>query len=89
MNRARLVVAPAAQRALIRLPERVAAAMVEFMVGPLLDAPERVGKPLRRELESYRSARRGGYRIVYRVEAEGTLVRVIRIEHRSDAYRPR
>jgi mRNA-degrading endonuclease RelE of RelBE toxin-antitoxin system len=82
-----LQVAPAADRTLARLPERVAAAMVEFMVGPLLEAPERVGKPLQRELAGYYSARRGAYRVVYRVVAQERVVRVVRIEHRADVYR--
>ena len=84
-----LQVAPSAERTLRRLPENVAAAIVEFLVGPLLEEPERVGRPLRRELAGYMSARRGSYRIVYRIVAEGRVVRVVRIEHRADVYRLR
>jgi mRNA interferase RelE/StbE len=83
----RLLVAPAAERTLARLPERVAAAIVEFMIGPLLEEPRRVGKPLQRELEGYWSARRGAYRIVYRVDDAAGTVRVVRIDHRADVYR--
>lgn len=83
----RLLVAPAAERTLARLPERVAAAIVEFMVGPLLEEPRRVGKPLQRELDGYWAARRGAYRIVYRVDDEASTVRVVRIDHRADVYR--
>ncbi len=54
-----LLVAPAAERSLSRLPEGVATAIVEFILGPLLDEPRRVGKPLQRELADYWSARRG------------------------------
>ena len=82
-----LLVAPAAERTLARLPEGVAAAIVEFMVGPLLEEPRRVGKPLQRELEGYWSARRGAYRVVYRVDDEARTVRVVRIDHRADVYR--
>ena len=85
----RLALAPSAERTLERLPARLAAAIVEFMIGPLLDAPERVGKPLQRELEGYWSARRGAYRIIYRADADTRIVRVVRIEHRSQVYRPR
>ncbi len=85
----RLVVAGPAERTLRRLPERVAAAIVEFMLGPLLDAPEQVGKPLQRELAGYHSARRGASRIVYRIDAKDEVVAVVRIEHRSQAYRSR
>lgn len=83
----RLLVAPAAERTLARLPERVAAAVVEFMIGPLLEEPRRVGRPLQRELEGYWSARRGAYRIVYRVDDAAGTVRVVRIDHRADVYR--
>lgn len=84
-----LQIAASAERTLARLPERVAVAIVEFLVGPLLEEPERVGKPLQRELTGYRSARRGAYRIVYRVIEDGSVVRVVRIEHRADVYRTR
>jgi mRNA interferase RelE/StbE len=84
-----LVVAPSAERTLARLSERVAAAIVEFMLGALVDEPRRVGKPLGRELTGYWLARRGSYRVVYRVDDARREVRVVRIEHRSDVYRSR
>ena len=84
-----LQVAASAERSLARLPEGVAAAVVEFMVGPLCSEPERVGKQLQRELAGYRSARRGAYRVVYRLDAHAHTVRVVRIDHRSDVYRNR
>jgi mRNA interferase RelE/StbE len=84
-----LLVAPVAERTLARLPERVAAAIVEFMIGPLLEEPRRAGKPLQRELEGYWSARRGAYRVVYRIDDEASAVRVVRIDHRADVYRQR
>ena len=83
----RLLVAPAAERTLARLPERLAAAIVEFMVGPLLEEPRKVGKPLQRELEGYWSARRGAYRVVYRIDEEESTLRVVRVDHRADVYR--
>lgn len=85
----RLRVAASAERALARFPESVAAAIVEFMVGPLLEAPERVGRPLQRELAGYYSARRGAYRIIYRIDRDNREIRVVRIEHRADVYRNR
>ncbi len=84
-----LRVAASAERSLTRLPKGVAAAIVEFMVGPLCEEPERVGRPLLRELAGYRSAPRGAYRIIYRIVVEDHIVRVVRIEHRSDVYRDR
>ena len=85
----RLVVAGPAERRLSTLPRRVASAIADFMVGPLVDDPRRVGKPLQRELAGYHSARRGAYRIVYRIDDDARTVTVVRIEHRSQAYRPR
>jgi mRNA-degrading endonuclease RelE of RelBE toxin-antitoxin system len=84
-----LALARSAERTLARIPDRVAAAVVKFLVGPLLEAPETVGKPLRYELEGYWSARRGAYRIIYRLDPNAHTVRVVRIEHRADVYRPR
>ena len=81
-----LVVAAPAERALGRLTEGVAAAIVEFMLGPLIEAPTVVGKPLRRELSGYWSARRGSYRVVYRLDDGRQEVIVVRIDHRSDVY---
>jgi mRNA interferase RelE/StbE len=87
-----LRVAPSAARALERLPEAVAAAVVEFLTGPLPQDPRRVGKPLVRQLSGYWSARRGAYRVVYAFEeavgGRGAAVLVVRIEHRADVYRP-
>lgn len=77
---------PTAKRALIRLPEKAAAAVVEFVYGALAENPRRVGKQLRLELEGLHSARRGDFRVIYRV---GDPVTIIAIEHRADAYRPR
>lgn len=76
---------PTAKRALVRLPEKVAAAVVEFVYGALAENPHRVGKPLRFELEGLHSARRGDFRIIYRI---GEHVTIIAIEHRADVYRP-
>jgi len=84
----RLVVAPSAERGLTVIPNKMASAIVEFMVGPLLDNPYRVGKPLLRELSDYHAARRGAYRIIYRVNEEAGTVEVVRIDHRSRVYRP-
>ncbi len=82
-----LLVTPPAQRALDRLPERVAAAIVELLTGDLLAAPRRVGKPLRRELAGIWSARRGSYRVLHEDDERQRVV-VLRIDHRADIYRP-
>ena len=82
-------VAASAERQLARLPARVAAAVVEFMLGPLCQNPRRVGHPLQRELAGLWTARRGAYRVVYDIDDNLRLVTVLRLEHRSDVYRPR
>lgn len=85
----RLVVTATAERSLARLAEGVAAAIVEFMLGSLTEAPRRVGHPLQRELAGLWAARRGPYRVVYQIDDETTVVAVVRIDHRADVYRPR
>jgi mRNA-degrading endonuclease RelE of RelBE toxin-antitoxin system len=84
-----LRVAASAERQLGRLPERIAAAVVEFVLGPLCENPRRVGHPLQRELAGLWSARRGAYRVIYEIDDDTHLVTVLRIDHRSDVYRPR
>ena len=77
----------AARRALAEtLPQSVAAAVWQFVSGPLLDNPHRVGKRLRFDLDGYYSARRGQYRVIYRIDEHDVVVDVIKISHRSDAY---
>ncbi len=61
------------------LPESVAAAVWQFVSGPLLDNPHRVGKRLRFDLEGYYSARRGQYRVIYRIGEREVIVDVIKI----------
>jgi mRNA interferase RelE/StbE len=72
------------------LAEDVAAAAVEFIAGPLLDAPHRVGKPLRGKLAGFHSARLGTqWRVLYRIDESKRVVVVLDIQHRSAAYRRR
>ncbi len=78
-----------ARQALARLPEKAATAAVEFIYGSLAANPHRVGKPLKLGLAGLHSARRGDYRVIYRINGLGRTIDVAAIEHRSDAYRPR
>ena len=89
MKRWRLVVAPSVERTLARLPEKVATAIVEFLAGPLLDDPKWADHPLRRELEGLWAARRGPYRVIYELDERAREIRVLRVDHRADVYRPR
>jgi len=83
--------APPARRALAeRLPQEVAAAAVEFIPGPLLANPQRVGKPLGEELTGIYSARLGrNWRVLYEIDDTKHAVIVLDIRQRSTAYRPR
>lgn len=83
-----LALAPPAVRAVQSgLPESVAGAVIEFMTGALVKNPQRVGKPLRGQLAGIHSARRGTYRVLYRINEDLREVVVLRIEHRRDSYR--
>jgi mRNA-degrading endonuclease RelE of RelBE toxin-antitoxin system len=78
---------PAARRAISqRLPEAVAAAVLEFCDATLAVNPHRVGKPLFGPLAGCHGARRGTYRIVYRIEENTHTVHVLDIDHRSEIY---
>nr|WP_099024058.1 type II toxin-antitoxin system RelE/ParE family toxin [Mycolicibacterium palauense] len=84
----RIELTPSAKKTLTEtLPEAVAVACWEFIRGPLAENPHRVGKPLRGQLEGRYSARRGEFRLIYRIFDERVAVRVIHIAHRRDAYR--
>jgi len=78
-----------ARRALSRLPEKVASAVVEFCYGSLVANPRRVGKPLKLGLEGLHSARRGDYRVIYRIDDQSQRIDIVAVEHRADVYRPR
>lgn len=85
-----LAITPTARRQLTEnLPEPVATAAYEFIVGPLLTNPHRVGKQLRPPLDDRHSARRGTYRVIYRIDDDTRTVTVVDVAHRRDAYRPR
>jgi len=70
-----------------RLPEAVATAAYKFITGPPLNAPYRVDKRLLPPLDDRFSARRGTYRITYRIDDDRHEVTVVDVNHRRDAYR--
>ena len=70
-----------ARRALQRIPPRVVSAVVEFAFGDLAREPHRVGKPLERELSGLVGARRGPYRLLYRIDDEAQRVHIVHIGH--------
>lgn len=89
-DRYRLAITSSARRQLAEsLPEAVAAAAHEFIVGPLLDNPHRIGKRLQPPMADRHSGRRGTYRVIYRIDDGQRIVTVVAVVHRSDAYRVR
>jgi mRNA interferase RelE/StbE len=85
-----LIIAPTAKNLLAeQLPESVAFAAYEFIIGPLLDSPRRVGKQLRPPLHDRYGTRRGTYRVIYRIDDELQQVTVVGVFGRADAYRAR
>ena len=84
----RIVLRSSALRALTdELPESVAVAVWEFLNGPLAASPAVVGRPLRGPYQGYYGARRGSYRVLYRIDHRDVVVEVVKIDHRRDAYR--
>lgn len=82
-----LILSPAAQRALTDgLPPSAAFAAWEFISGPLLRRPRAVGAPLRTGFEGLWRARRGEYRVRYRIDEDRRRVVVLDVDHRRDAY---
>jgi mRNA interferase RelE/StbE len=75
-------------RDLARLPPRVAAAIVEFVTAVLPENPPRMTKQLIGDLEGYRSARRGDYRVIVRLDDTAHVVVMHRVAHRAHVYRP-
>ncbi len=70
-----------------RIREKAATAAIEFIYGGLARNPYRVGRPLRFELEGLRSAHRGDFRVVYRIDEPMRTVHIEAIAHRADIYR--
>ena len=56
-------------------------------MGALLDNPHRLGERLQAPLNDRHSARRGTYRVIYRINDEERTVTVLDVAHRRDAYR--
>lgn len=69
------------------LPLDVAIAATETIQHAIAVNPARVGKPLDEPFDGYYSARRGTYRIIYRIDEAKRVVEIHSIRHRRDAYR--
>ncbi len=84
----RVVVTGPAARDLDRLPDKALGAVLRALEA-IAREPRRLGKPLRFELEGLWVARRGPYRVLYRIDDEDRQVAVVAIGHRRDVYRRR
>ena len=83
-----VLLTPPARRALAEeLPPGVAAAAWELISGALAADPWQVGKPLHGTYEGLHTARRGTYRVIYRIDEGKHAVEIRSIRHRADAYR--
>jgi mRNA interferase RelE/StbE len=71
------------------LPGAVAAAAYEFITGPFLREPYRVGKRLLPPMDDRFIARRGTYRIIYRIDDKNRVVTVVDVDHRRAACQTR
>jgi len=84
-----IALSPGSRRALTEtLPSAAAFAAWEFIMGPLARRPRVVGVPLRDPFDGLWRARRGEYRVRYRIDEENQRVIVLDLDHRRDAYRP-
>lgn len=68
------------------MPDAIAAAAFELIAGPLRADPHRVGTALREPLAPLWSARRRGYRVLYRILERRLVIEVVSVVHRRDAY---
>jgi mRNA interferase RelE/StbE len=85
-----IVASMVSRRAGLAVAQSAHPAAVEFITGPLLEAPHRVGRPLRGALSGFHSARIGTqWRVLYRIDESKHAVIVQDIQHRSTAYRRR
>ena len=81
--------ASTAVRDLATIPPRYAATILEFIYAVLPEDPQRVGKPLERDLEGSHSARRGNYRVIYEIHDDSGDVLATGVNHRASVYRLR
>lgn len=72
-----------------RVLEAVAAAVLEFCDGALIESPHLIGKPLFGPLAGCHGTRRATYRIVYLIDDDKGVVQVPDVAHRRDISRPR
>lgn len=80
-------IAARAERDLDGMPKQVAAACLEFVFGSLAENPFRLGGPLGGRLSELRSARRGAYRVLYRIDEQAGRIEIVHVDHPDVAAR--
>jgi mRNA interferase RelE/StbE len=77
-----------ARRDLLRIHRASSRRSSSFVFSELAAAPQRVGKPLERDLSGAFSARQGRYRVLCRIDEDAKQVTLLRVAHRAHVYRP-
>lgn len=81
-----VVISRSARREIERLPDRLVRQILRRLDGLALE-PRPVGvRKLQGAQDLYR-IRAGDYRVIYRIVESRTMVDVVAVRHRSDAYR--
>lgn len=81
-----VVISRSARREIERLPDRLVRQILRRLDGLALE-PRPVGvRKLQGAQDLYR-VRAGDYRVIYRIVESRTMVDVVAVRHRSDAYR--
>ena len=84
------ILTPPARRAIAdELPEAVAAAVIDFITTALLHDTHLVGTPLSNDLDGVWSARRGTYRVLYRINQGRREAAVLRVGRRRGPRGPK
>ncbi len=73
-----------AKRDVLCLPDKIGAACIEFIFGPFAGNPLRLGGPLSGHFAGLRSARRGSYRVIFRLDDQVRRIDIVHIDHRGD-----
>ena len=77
---------PSAQRDLNQVPPRVGPSLLEFIYAGIAENPQSRGNALRGPLLGVRSARRGDYAVLSRIDETTRTVQVLRVAGRGIAY---
>ena len=82
-------ITPEGLRHLNRLPDKIRSAVLATIFDSIAENPQRVGKPLRGELEGLYCARRGEFRVIYEIDEDARVVLIHRAQHGRSVYRRR